>query len=212
MTAELPPLARLALAYAPSGARPDWLTFLTLDARLAGVVRQAREPILAQMRLAWWRDRFTADPAGWPGGEPLLRDLSGWGQHVRALGALVDGWEGLLGEAPLDEAVLESFAAGRVAALAALMGQLGTPDPGAAALARRWALADLALHLGNPAERAGAVRLLDRAPAGRTSSRALRPLAVLAGLSERAVRRGANEALDGPRALLVAIRLGIFGG
>jgi hypothetical protein len=39
----------------------------------------------------------------------------------------------------------------------------------------------------------------------------MRPLSLLAGLSERAVRRGEPEALSGPSALLAAIRLGFVG-
>ena len=38
----LPPVARLALAYAPAPLRPRWLTLLALDARLGQVVQQAR--------------------------------------------------------------------------------------------------------------------------------------------------------------------------
>ena len=51
----LAPMHRLALAYAPAEARPAWAGLLALDARLAGVVRAAREPVLGQLRLAWWR-------------------------------------------------------------------------------------------------------------------------------------------------------------
>lgn len=216
LTPQLPPLSRLALAYAPARARADWLTLLALDARLAGLVRQAREPMLAQLRLAWWRDRFTADPETWPKGDPLLARLADWGEPVRALAKLVDGWEALLGEAPLPAEALEEFAAGRIAALAALAYRMGARDPVVVALGRRWAFADLALHLGDPAERTVAAALLNAAApaAGAARPRAprpLRPLALLAGLSERAVRRGAADALSGPGALLAAIRLGFTG-
>lgn len=214
--AQLPPLSRLALAYAPARARVDWLTLLALDARLAGLVRQAREPMLAQLRLAWWRDRFAADPATWPKGDPLLARLAGWGDPIRALGKLVDGWEALLGEAPLPADALGEFATGRIAGLAALAHRLNVPgavpDAVVVTMGRRWACADLALHLGDPAERAAATTLLNEAAPGGRTPRPLRPLALLSGLSERAVRRGAGEALSGPGALLAAIRLGITGG
>ncbi len=208
---QLPPLSRLALAYAPARARPDWLTLLALDARLAGLVRQAREPMLAQLRLAWWRDRFAADPHGWPKGDPLLARLAEWGEPVRALGKLVDGWEALLGEAPLPAEALGEFANGRIAALAALAYRLDARDTVVVTMGRRWACADLALHLGDPTERAAAAALLDQAAPGGRTLRMLRPLALLSGLSERAVRRGAVEALSGPGALLAAIWLGITG-
>ena len=208
---QLPPLERLALAYAPGGAREDGLSLLALDARLAGVVRQAREPMLAQLRLAWWRDRFNSDPALWPKGEPLLARLAPWGEALRALTKLVDGWEALLDEAPLGEAALSAFADGRIAALAGLGHRLGKRDAAAVGAARRWALSELALQSGDPAERAGALALLDAAGPGHRVSRAMRPLSLLAGLSERAVRRGEREALSGPGALLAAIRLGFVG-
>lgn len=207
----LTPLARLALAYAPASARTDWLTLLALDTRLAGIVRSAREPMLAQLRLAWWRDRLSGDPAGWPKGEPLLARLSGWNAEIAGLAALVDGWEALLGDAPLDVEALSSFADGRAAAGAALAGVLGADRGDAKAAARRWALADLALHLGDPVERTSAVKLLGAALPGGRLSRPMRPLTVLAGLSARAIRRGAGEALSGPGALVAAIRLGILG-
>lgn len=209
----LAPLARLALAYAPARARADWLTFLLLDARLAGVVRSAREPMLAQIRLAWWRDRLGEDPSVWPQGEPLLARLRGWGEGAADLAPLVDGWESLLGEPPLAAESLSAFADGRAAAVAALARQQGeTADARQAdchALARRWALADLALHLSDAAERATAQSLIGETPRMR-AERSLRPLAVLAGLNLRALRRGRVDPLDGPGALLAAIRLGMF--
>jgi phytoene synthase len=207
LAGRLAPLARLALAYSPGTVREHWIGLLSLDGRLSAVVRTAREPMLAQIRLAWWRDRLTGDPATWPKGEPLLARLKHWGDHARGLSALVDGWEGLLGEEP----GLAEFAEGRAAAMATLARLTGA-DPGAAeAAGRRWALADLVLHLGAPAEKARATGLLAAAAPAPKLGRAMRPLAVMAGLSERAIRRGAGEALSGPGALLSAIRLGISG-
>ena len=206
---ELAPLARLALAYAPGPARADWLTILLLDARLAGVVRSAREPMLAQLRLAWWRDRLGEAPAGWPAGEPLLARLRDWGDAARGLTSLVDGWEALLGEPPLPETALSEFAAGRGAGMAALAGRLGADPATSGQLGQAWALADLTLHLSDGAERAAAQALLEAARPVRVG-RAMRPLAVLAGLNLRAVRRGRGDPLDGPAALLAAIRLGMF--
>ena len=113
LLALLPPVQRLALAYAPTRARPAWLALLALDTRLAQQVRSAREPMLTQIRLAWWHDRLREPVSAWPQGEPLLVALADWrGQHG-SLAQLVDGWEMLLGEAPLTDAALEGFVAGR---------------------------------------------------------------------------------------------------
>lgn len=166
--------------------------------------------MLGQLRLAWWRDRLSDDPAKWPAGEPLLASLRDWGAAARRLARLVDGWEALLGEPPLPAQAMKDFATGRVSGIAALGDRLGVPDGGLESLALTWALADLSLHLGDPAERAAAQSLLPPARLLHVD-RAMRPLTVLAGLSHRAVRRGSGDALDGPAALFAAIRLGFTG-
>jgi len=78
LASELPPPQRLALAYAPARARPATLALLALDARLAAILRGRREPLAAQLRLAWWREMFARPPSDWPAGEPLLEALRGW--------------------------------------------------------------------------------------------------------------------------------------
>jgi len=202
----LPPPWRLALAYAPAAARPFWLSFLALDVRLAGVVRQAREPMLGQMKLAWWRDRLGADPTTWPKGEPLLASLSIWGEQAKGLISLVDGWETLL--ADWDDGA--ALTAGRVAGAQALARAVKVEAADAiAVMAQAWAAMDVASHLGDPAERAAAMaRLADLDWRRHRLPRAMRPLTVLHGLARRA-SQGADPA--SPLALAHAIRLGIFG-
>jgi 15-cis-phytoene synthase len=206
----LPPTWRLALAYAPAAARPFWLSLLALDVRLAGVVRQAREPMLGQMKLAWWRDRLGGDPEGWPKGEPLLSSLRAWGDQAGGLIPLVDGWETLLGEWEDGAGPAEALTQGRIAAVEALARVLGlAPGAGVAAMARGWAAMDLASHLGDPGERADAMaRLADLDWRRHRLPRGLRPLIVLHGLARRE-RQGGDP--SSPMALAHAIRLGIFG-
>lgn len=208
----LPPVQRLALAYAPARARPAWLALLALDARLGQLLRGAREPILTQIRLAWWRDRVREPATAWPQGEPLLAALADWhGQHGK-LEALIDGWEMLLGEASLPGSALAGFVAGRAAAMSALALVVGRPD--AADNAYRtgagWAIADLAAHLSHPDERIAAQGLADQHEwhASRLP-RVLRPLAILNGLAARSLKdRGTN----GERGdFFLAMRLGILG-
>ena len=74
----LPLPQRLALSYAPRASRNAFAGLLALDTRFAGIVRHAREPMLAQMRLAWWRDVLAKPAAEWPTGEPLLALLAEW--------------------------------------------------------------------------------------------------------------------------------------
>jgi phytoene synthase len=192
----------------PRVRRAAWLSFLALDVRLAGVVRAAREPMLGQMKLAWWRDRLNADPATWPKGEPLLAMLKGWGGEAKGLVPLVDGWEVLLDEWD-GGAALEALTQGRVAGVEALARVLGVANDRIAPMTRCWAAMDLASHLGDPAEREAAmakVAALDW-KAGRLP-KAMRPLTVLHGLARRESKGGDAAS---PMALLSAMRLGIFG-
>ena len=159
------PVERLALAYAPSGMRTVWAGFLAFDHRLADAAREGRDPIMIQLRLAWWRDRMAEPVATWPMGEPLLAVLASWDAEREALGAMVDGWEarnvGSDGGAALREA--------RIGALGALARLGGVSDQSA-------------LH---EIARAGA-EWLDRqageGPAPRLPM-TMRPLAVLRGMA-----------------------------
>ncbi len=139
--------------------------------------------------------------------------MADWGEGARRLEPLVDGWEALLAET-LDVASITAFADGRAAGWTALAERMGSED-GRGAIgraARRWALADLALHL-SAAPEAGLARDLALGEDDQTGSlpRTLRPLAVLHGLALRAVRRGSSETLDGPGAMMVVLRIGLSG-
>jgi phytoene synthase len=196
----------LALAYGPRRAREPTLALLALDQRLAGIVRHSHEPMLAQLRLAWWREQLKAEATGWPLGEPLLAALKSWQGRHSTLGALVDGWELLTGPAPLPAAALDGFAEGRGDAFAALAEVTGAGDDRAKVreLGRAWALADLAAHIAHPEERQVAVALAEAARAPRLS-RGMRTLTVLYGLARRQ-QRGLS-----PGTLLAAMRLGLLG-
>lgn len=201
----LPPVQRLALAYAPARAREPTLALLALDTRLAGIVRNSHEPSLAQLRLAWWREQLRVPAAEWPRGEPLLLALRTWQGRHDALTELVDGWEYLTGAAPLPDADLLAFARGRGEAFAALAEVVGAGREAAAHLGRRWALADLAANVSNAEERQAAARLLAAEARVPRVARALRPLAVLHGLALRRPQGGSAATV------LTAMRLGLLG-
>jgi len=183
----LDPLERLAVAYAPATMRPAWTGFLALDRRLADAARAGRDPIMIQLRLAWWRDRFDAPAENWPAGEPLLATLRCWEGERPALRGLVDGWEarnvGDDGGAELGKA--------RIAAVAALARLSGIADD---AEVRRAA----AEWLGEMPVSGPAPRL----------PRAMRPLAILRGM---ALREDAGKAGSPWRDLMAAMRLGMIG-
>lgn len=211
LAATLPIAQRLALSYAPAASRESILTLMLLDQRLAGILRSRGEAIIAQMKLAWWRDRLGEDPQGWPAGEPLLERLRDWPVSPGKLLPLVDGWEVLLADEFLP-AVLAEFARGRALAWRALAGAFRADRDRAEQAAFEWALADCALHLDDPQDAAAARRVaLQEDWAAPRLPRALRPLAVLHGLSRRAMVRESAELLDGPAAGLLAIRVGVTG-
>lgn len=209
LLAELPPLQRLALAYAPARSHPATEALLALDARLATILRGRREPIAAQLRIAWWRETLARPEAEWPRGEPVLDALRGW-RAPSDLAALAEGWEVLLAETLVPEAI-EEFAAGRVRAFACLARELDVAEVDRAEQAARvWALADLAANLSDVKERALVVeRGRDLMPPALPAS--LRPLAVLAGLGVAALRKGGAPLLSGPGSALLALRIGLTG-
>ena len=209
------PAIALALAYAGRDARGVLEDLFTLDRRLADAVRQASEPIIAQLKLAWWRDRFAQSPEEWPKGEPLLARLGQWDADVSQLGTLVDGWEALLADGPLGEDAIAAFCEGRADAWALAahgLGHPGPPAPDRAALL--WSHADLAQHCGDPGEAervramAQAQNLLSQPPP--RLARSLRPLAILGTLGARSLRSG-RPILSGPGNFLAAVRTGMLG-
>jgi phytoene synthase len=206
----LPPSQRLALTYASARSRPSTLAVLALDARLAQILRGRREPLGAQLRLAWWREMLERPAAQWPGGEPLLDSLREW-RDPAALAALPSGWEALLAE-QLTRAAIGEFAEARSEAFAALARELEVAAAGdAAAAARIWAHADLAANLSAGAERELAVDLGRRLGPPPRLAASLRPLAVLAALGAAALARGGGDLLIGPRSTLLALRIGLLG-
>lgn len=209
---QLPVHLRLALSYAPAHARELTLGLLALDCRLANIVRNSREPLLGQVRLAWWRDRFGEGAGAWPEGEPLLALLKPWADQSAVLSGLVDGWEGLLGDPPLSGEALGRLADGRASAFGGLASLLKAEPDEAIRAGRGWALVDLSGKLGDPQERAEARALAEQQDWSRARlPHSLRPLAVLHGLARRAMKRGDSQLLSGGVAGLIALRLGLLG-
>ena len=208
------PAITLALAYARPESRPVLEDLFALDRRLADAGRQASEPIIAQMKLAWWRDRFAQDRSDWPKGEPLLERLAGWNADVSQLGTLVDGWEALLEDGPLSDDAIMAFGEGHADAWSLASRALDQTGSSLEHAALLWSLANLAQHCSSPedADRVRAVArhrgLVDQAPP--RLPRALRPLAVLAALGRRSLRAG-RPILSGGGDFLAGVRTGMLG-
>lgn len=72
----LNPPMRLALAYARPQGR-DLLEFmLQLDRRIGSILAKTSEPLIGQMRIAWWRDAMGKGASDRPSGEPLIARLN----------------------------------------------------------------------------------------------------------------------------------------
>ncbi|MCH2487586.1 MAG: hypothetical protein MK010_07590 [Erythrobacter sp.] len=203
---------RIATSYAPGSARPAVATLLALDAQFAKFVFTASEPILAQMRLAWWRDRFAQPPADWPIGNPLLTELAQWGAEAARLGELVDGWEALLANAPPHPSDFATYRQGRAAGWQALSRHLGLAidDSAIERASARWSMADAAASFADPEARDAARSeglTLERPP---RLPRALRSLTVLGVIGRRSLESGTLP-LSRPGDLLSVLRHGLTG-
>lgn len=69
----------LANLYAPEAVRPALFALHALDLELAEVVRTTTEPMLGQIRLAWWREQLQELDAGARPAQPVLTALA---EHV----------------------------------------------------------------------------------------------------------------------------------
>ena len=177
----------LALAYA--GKRREKLYVLfALDEHLGRLIATTREPVLAQMKLAWWRENLSAGDTVISKGEPLLASIHEQGLTA-GLADLVNGWEAILGDLPLANQALDSFASGRggslFAAAMALYGQ--TPNAASLSAGRIWALTDFAFRCSDRETRD---RALAMAAAPTDPARLPRPLGILRGLAKSDVARG----------------------
>lgn len=208
----LPRAPRLALAYAPAAIRDMIATVMLLDVQFDGFVRNASEPVLAQMRLAWWRDRFAQDPSDWPKGNPLLSNFRDLGGHAGKLAHVVDGWERLLGERPLGPEDVLAHAEGRAQGWVALAAHVGESAalPAVARAGKRWALLDLAWSHAEATERSMALKLAGSIAPTAALPRNLRALGVLDGLVQRALRHD-RPPLSRASDMTTALRIGLFG-
>lgn len=189
---------RLAFAYLSREARSAIKALFALDAAMGDVVRTTSEPMLGQIRLAWWRERLEEMDAGAPvPPEPRLqavaRELLRRGISGRDLAGLEGGWLRLFDPFPWNIATSEAiwlrgnFLFGIGAKL------LGTSDDHVRGAGGLWALVDVARHCSDRDSRAvllGQAHNFARGLGGVRFPAALRPLSMLAALAVRDVKRG----------------------
>jgi phytoene synthase len=112
--------------------------------------------MLGRMRYAWWFEALERLDHALPPAEPVLREIAAAvlprGVSGAALAAMIDGWEAIGDEEPLDEAALATFADKRGGVLFDAMARVcGAADAQARMAGEGWALVDLAQGLSNSA-------------------------------------------------------------
>ncbi len=207
----LTPELDIALSYTPADLRDRLRAFLTLDRRLSQIVAQTTEPMLGQMRLAWWRDMFAKPVGERPSGDAALDTVSAyWEGEEAVLTALVDAWEEMLTEPPMPQSSIENFAKGRAAGFEVLT-EASDSSQAIMAAAATWALGDAAVHIGEGAERDLFVQLALQQPATARLPKTHRGLAILAALVRRSLNSGTKPLMQGRGAALLALKVGLLG-
>ena len=161
----------LATLWAAAGERPALAAVFAFDLELERVVADAKEPLLAELRLAWWREQLAAIAGGAPPpAQPLLRalarDARRHGVDLVALSGIEDALLPLLGEGAVD---LVEIALARGARLGGAICAVGGHPPSTASEAaaarvcfarfarRAWGQAASRVEAGLEAWRATAV-------------------------------------------------------
>lgn len=186
----------LATLYAPAAARAGLFALHALDLELAEVARTTTEPMLGQIRLAWWREQLQGLDASATPAQPVLAALAA---HVLPAGIAGASLE------PLEDANLAlldddvgAYAAARALLFdAALRLLIPAPEAGLTARARAigtgWAVAEVA-RAGHAVPEATLDDAAAKLAPAKTPS-AARPLFALGALARAdlaALRRGAR--------------------
>ena len=167
----------------------------SVDAAMADVLRTTSDPMLGQIRLAWWRERLEELDAGEAPAEPRLqavrRELVSRGLKGSELARLERGWVALFDPFPWDVGTAEAiwFRGRQLFAEGAQL--LASTDDTIEAAGGLWALVDAARHCSDAASREMLLRqatTFARGLAGARFPAAVRPLSMLAALAVRDCR------------------------
>lgn len=175
------PLVTLAIGYGDARMRRWTGALFAFDAQIAGIVLQAREPMLAQIRLQWWHDVIAKPADQRPSANPVLAallPLEAEGLDLAAaLGPVIRGWEAAL-EAEESEAVAD-FVDGRARLFSAFAPLASGVDSGhLAKIGEAWALWDMVrFHRRTPALDLAMATMVPERP---HLPRSLRPLSIIA--------------------------------
>ena len=188
------PLVTLATGYGDAQMRSWCQALFAFDAQIAGIVLQAREPMLAQIRLQWWHDVIAQPVSTRPSANPVLAALSPLEAQgldlAGALSSVIRGWEAALDRE--DAAAVADFAQGRgqlLAAFALISNDADTAD--LLRIGKAWALWDMVRFHRRTEALDAAVRAVDIQTLSRIRlPRRLRPVSIIARAVQLDIARG----------------------
>lgn len=174
---------------AGAAPRANVIALYAFDYELARARRVATSPLMAEIRLTWWREALDEVFAGGPvrrhpTAEWLAAAVTRHRLPRAPLEAMIDGHVEALESAALDEAQAERWAdqvEGTLAKLASMTLDPQSPAEAAAAAGRAWGLA-LALRAGLATRDVIAPPLRRALESARADARALSPAALPAAL------------------------------
>ena len=164
---------------------------------MGDVVRTSSDPLLGQIRLAWWRERLEELDQAIVPAEPRLKAVAEAlipaGVSGRDAAALEGGWLKLFAPFPWNVSVVEAiwFRGRLLFGLGAKL--LGRTDDRIEAAGGYWAVVDAARHCSDESSRnalIGEGHTLARGLGGAKFEPALRPLSILAALAIRDLAKG----------------------
>ena len=164
----------LAVHYAPVAVRPALLAVHALDLELAKVLATTTEPMIGQIRLAWWRERLEGLDRGDVPAQPVLQALAAEALPRGVRGVELAGFEDAWLALAAGDVATHLEARGRAMGTASAR-LLGSDPEIGTRLATSWAAGEAARH----GEDTGVMAVGGRA------SRELRSLAGLAALGRR---------------------------
>jgi len=186
----------LALTYVPAARRPALEALWRLDVAMGAVLAGGREPLISQIKLAWWRDSLEKLDGEKAPAEPVLEAVAELvlpsGVSGGELAAMEEGWTVLLSQEPLGSSELDRYAAARGALLFRFSARIlgGESSPQTERAGEGWALIDLARHSNAEDAEAALLAAQRRLQEGVRWPTRFRPLGMLAALARRDAERG----------------------
>lgn len=181
----------------PADQRAAMTALFRISAAMGGVLRTTTDPMIAQIRLAWWRERLEELETQPAPAEPRLaaaqRLLLPRGISGADLVALETGWARMLDPFPWSVETSEGIWFRGVKAFGLAARLLGSPDERLQQAGGLWALVDAARHCSDPETRGLLIeraRTIAKGLEGTRFPARLRPLSMLAALAMRDLARG----------------------